>query len=130
MSLRKMSYVLVAVVILLASVGAASAAAAKAASTPFALSIDNNVTVHKDAPNLQFTTTSTNNTGVDAVCYQKIKDTGYISETFVLGAHQTVSGFGMPFPSTKHSTLTIDLVCNGDVVATASGKVTMTGQAG
>lgn len=115
----------IAIVICLLAVSVATAA-----SVPdYSVSIDNNIVVHKTAPNLQFTVNATNNTGSDATCNLMIEETGYVSESFSLASDST-TGFGMPFPSSKHSTLTVDLICGNAMVATASAKVTMTGQAG
>jgi len=118
--------VMVAVVAFIAPTASASMAAMPA---PFTLSVDNNIVVHKDAPNLQFTVKATNSTGDSATCHLYVEELGYTSETFELASNSS-TGFGTAFPSTKRSTLTVDLVCNDLVVATAGAKVTMTGQAG
>lgn len=109
----------------------AVATAAPSPAPPFTLSLDNNIVVHKDAPNLQFNVLATNNTSTSTTCHLYVEELDYSSAPFELASNSD-TGFGTAFPSTKRSTLTVDLVCGSDniTVATSSAKVTMTGQAG
>jgi len=109
----------------------ASAATTAAAPTvaPFTLSVDNNVVVHKDAPNLQFTIYETNNTGSPATCAVYIPELDFWTSAVTIASDAT-TGVGAPFPTDKHSTLTYQMVCDDVLVATKVSKVTMTGQAG
>ena len=108
-----------------------SAVATAAPTQPFGLSLDNNIIVHKDAPNLQFNAYATNNTGTSTTCHLYVEELGYSTETFELVSNSQ-TGFGAAFPATKRSTITVDLVCGSDnaTVASAKAKVTMTGHAG
>jgi hypothetical protein len=120
---------LMALIVSSGALAATTTPSAKPTTSSFALSVDNNIVVHKDAPNLQFWVVATNNTSASASCHLYVEELGYTSETFDL-ASNSQTGFGTAFPNSKRSTLTIDLVCNDGVVATAISKVTMTGQAG
>jgi len=97
----------------------------------FALTVDNNVTVHKGAPNLQFNATTGNTTVSDATCYIFVRELNYTTESFaVLAGKSATTGFGAPFPGTKLTSLTYDLYCNGSLQVTAASKVVMTNHIG
>lgn len=92
-----------------------------------ALTVDNNVTMHKSAPNLQFTAGTTNLTTSDETCQINVPELNYWTEIYtVLAGQSATTGFGAPFPSTKLSSLTYVLWCNGTQQVTATSKVVMT----
>jgi hypothetical protein len=97
----------------------------------YVLSVDNNVTIHKTAPNLQFTVTTANSTASDATCQVYVRELGYWTSSYTVMAGKSVTtGFGAPFPTTKLSTLTYDLWCNDSLQVTAASKVVTTDHVG
>lgn len=129
------TFTVAALIALVVSSGAlaATSAAAPAPSAPFSLSVDNNIVVHKDAPNLQATVNETNNSGSAATCAVYIPELNFWTAPVQIDSGVT-TGVGAPFPTDKHSTLTYEMYCGPTspdiLVASAVSKVTMTGQAG
>jgi len=111
----------------------ASAASSKLNSSvsngSFSLAYDNNVTVGKNSPNLQFAVQETNVSGGAATCYVHIPELNFSSSPVEILSGATV-GFGTAFPDVKHSTLTYEMFCNDVLQVTATSKVTMTDHVG
>ena len=128
------SSIAVTIAIFAGSVNTASAATTAAPTTAsYVLSVGNNIVVHKDAPNLQFTVNETNNSGSAATCAVFIPELGFWTAPVQIDSGVT-TGVGAPFPTDKHSMLTYEMYCGSTspdiLVASAVSKVTMTGQAG
>jgi hypothetical protein len=112
----------------IASASTASASTASAA-TPFSLSVDNNIVVPKDAPNLQFTILETNTSGATATCQVYIQEMNFWTPAVEITSGAT-TGVGAPFPTTKKSALHYQMWCGGVLVATAKSKLVMTDHVG
>lgn len=139
MSRRTSLFAVIATTI--AAITMAVASTASAASKPnmtvsngqYALSLDSNIVVPRDAPNPQFTTVITNLTGSVAICEVQLPEGNGSSGPITVAPGQQASattGWGVPFPSTKQSTIDYQLWCNGALQLTASSKMTLTDHVG